>query len=106
MRSPSLRSASSAPGVVSLIGSATHDQAREPAVDRDEHHGLAFGALPVGPLNQRTGVDGKALQQPLVADRDLAAVHPAAHALAGDRVEVSCLHELEPPLPGRGDDRR
>ena len=106
MRRPSARSASSAPGVVGLIGSATHDQARRPAVDRDEHHRLAFGAPPLGALGQRAGIDLQARQQPLIAERDLAAVDPAAHALAGDRVEPARLRELQAALLGSGDDRR
>ena len=100
MRSPSLRNSMSAPNVVSLIGSATPIRPR-PAVDRGEHHGLAIGALPLGALGQRTGVDVEALQQPLVADRDLAAVRLPRTPLPVIESKSPRLHELKPPLLGR-----
>ena len=73
-------------GGLDRIGDA--DESRRPAIDRDEHHGLALAPEFVGAASQRTGVDAERLQVPQVTDCHRAAIDGAGHALAGYRLEV------------------
>ena len=75
------------------------------AVHRDEHHGLALGAPLLGPRGQGAGIDVEGPPGAAVAERDRAPLDRAAHALAGDRVEIARVGQLQAPLRGRGDDR-
>ena len=66
------------------------DDAGQPAVDGDEHRRLALGGAARRPsLASARGVDAQVRHHRLIAERDRLAVDRAAHALAGDRLEIA-----------------
>ncbi len=80
------------------------DQAGRSAIDRDEHHRLAFAAALLGGGDQRFARRAKAGHQSFIADRDCAARDFRRHALAGDRLEIARGWQIERAVIGSLDD--
>ena len=76
------------------------------AVDRNQHHALAFLAQRVGAGREIARIDAERGEKRRVADRHAPAVDQAGHPLAGLGDEVRCRRNFEAALLGAGDDRR
>ena len=77
------------------------EQSRELAVDGDVDHGRAVAAQTLALFVQRLRVDAERLQEVRIAEHDGLAVDLAGRALAGRRVELLHLAEIEIALLGR-----
>ena len=88
-----------------LDGVGHRDQAGDFAVHGGEHDGLALASALVRGSGQGARINIVILHQPAVADEHRTAVDRAAHAFAGDRVEVVDVHRLDAALVGALDDR-
>ena len=93
--------------VLDRIGDAEHAR-RAVAVDGDEHHRLALGAQAVGALaTAASRRDASRPSSSASCRRHALAVDRAAHALAGDGLEVAYRRERATPRASRArDDRR
>ena len=81
------------------------DDAGEPAVEGDEHDGLALLAALGCRRGHRLDRDMLVVHQPAVAEEHGASGDLAADALAGERLEIARLLGREVPLARGGDDR-
>src|SRR3546814_8447675 len=80
------------------------DQAGDRAIHRDEHHGLAIATQILCLAGEVTSVHAKVIYQARVAERDPPAFNRADDSLAGGRIEVFGIRELEFALFRRLDD--
>jgi hypothetical protein len=74
-----------------LDGIGDRDQARKPAIDREEHHRRALGSQRFGRLHEGRGVDAGFHHAHGVAEHDGLAVDLAAHAEPRRRLELRGL---------------
>ena len=81
------------------------DEAGRLSIDNDEHHGLAIAAKCFGPRGKVSRVDPEIAEERAIPEGGLPAVHFAAHALSGERLETRRLAQRDPPLLAAADDR-
>jgi hypothetical protein len=79
--------------------------AREPTVDRHEHHGLSVRAQRLGPLGERRDIDAHRVHQRAIAQRDASALDrrdgpgEKPSSLKAVRASVHLLMPQEPARP-------
>ena len=81
------------------------DDPRERPIDGNEHRRLAIRAERVGPRLGFAGLEPEIPHHRRIAERHVASVDGAAHALAGDRFEIGRAAGRQTAIPRARDDR-
>ena len=103
-RMPRARKAAMAGRGLFFNGVGHRDNACRGAVDGDQHRGTAGFGESAHLCGEGGDVDVGVVEEALVADQDLAALHEGPDALAGDGVELCGVDKVEAAVSGTGDD--